>query len=171
MLLEGGYLTPLISVICFVLSFLMIFLPVLIKKKVNYKLDFRLLFYILIGIGYMAVEVALIHKFIVLFGNVVYSVSIILFFMLISSGTGSMFSSIHIKNDRIGLFISLICAGAILLLYSFINPIVIELFQDFSIFPKIILTGLYILPLGFVLGIPFMFCINSVPVTPGITIL
>lgn len=178
MLLEGGYMTPLIAVVCLFLSFFMILFPVIIKKKTKQKPGFELLFFILIGLGYMAAEIVFVHKFMVLFGNPVYSVSIVLLFMLISSGAGSMYSSERIKNDRIGLFAALFCAGAILLLYSRINPFIIGQIQRYPLFIRTLLAGLYISPLGFIMGIPFptgirimkkqrdpivplMFCANS----------
>ena len=159
-LLQGGFLVPLILIQSLIVAFLLILLPVLVLKK-NIRsrkgFFFKVFFYFsLIGASFMFVEITWIQKFILFLGHPLYSVSTIIFSLLVSSGLGSFFSkSLLSQNLKKKLRISLILCASLILIYMFLLPLFFDNFLGFKFSLKIILTFLIIFPLGFFMGFPF----------------
>lgn len=107
------------------------------------------LYFFAIGMAFMIIEVVLIQKYTLLVGPSVYSISAILFTLLIASGIGSRFSQSISEN----LVFPLIIGWVILDIFLFkgIN----SLFGAMSMTPRILITVLFIAPLGFFMGMPF----------------
>jgi hypothetical protein len=109
-----------------------------------------------IGMGFMLIEVPLLQKFTLFLGHPVYSLCIILLFILLGAGLGSFISSKtqrfnSMTKFKMGTFlIALMC----LLHIIFINKSFILLMgSPFLI--RAIFSGIALFPLGFSLGIPF----------------
>ncbi|MCP4656211.1 MAG: hypothetical protein GY856_12430 [bacterium] len=107
------------------------------------------LYFFAIGMAFMAVEVILIQKYTLLIGPSIYSIVVILLALLISSGIGSRFAR-RFTNSTI--FAAIV---AWLLLDVFVFRYLIYALGDFTMWPRILLTGLLIAPLGFFMGMPF----------------
>lgn len=158
--LQGEFVVFLLFFQAILIAFLLIFLPLLVSRKAKIKGRVSslmvFLYFSLIGMGFMYVEIILIQKFILFLGHPLYSVSIIIFSLLLSAGLGSYFSkkilgSRLIRNLRISL---VFCAGFIVL-FLLLFPIIYKSFIGLSLVLKMPIAFLAILPFGFLMGFPF----------------
>jgi len=58
-----------------------------------------LVYFVLIGVGYILIQVALIQKFVLFLGHPTYALTVIIFSMLLSSGLGSFWSRRVIRGE------------------------------------------------------------------------
>ncbi len=107
------------------------------------------LYFFAIGMGFMSLEVILMQKFTLFIGPSVYSLSAILFTLLIFSGIGSRFSE---KFNINVIFLGIVVW--VLLDIFILTPITYSL-GNLEIFARLIVTLIFIAPLGFLMGMPF----------------
>lgn len=107
-----------------------------------------------IGFGYMFVEIVLIQRFILYFGNPIYSAAFVISVMLIFSGVGSYLSS-RLRLTRKTFLTVLGIITIILISYSFI--LTAALIETISYTPavKISFAMLLMVPMSVFMGIPF----------------
>ena len=107
-----------------------------------------------IGLGYMFVEIVFIQRFILYFGNPVYSAAIVISSMLICSGIGSYISS---KLGVIRKSLPAILGFIIVLLFLYAITLTPILQKTIAVpfETKLLLTFLFVAPLSFFMGIPF----------------
>ena len=120
-----------------------------------------LLIIISIGIGFMILEISLFQKFILYLGSSTISLSILLGSLLVGMGVGSYFgskiySNNHIKRLRI---ISLLIFGTGVLAFI-LYPIILNWLLAYSQVLRSVVSFILLLPLGFLLGIPFPTCLQ-----------
>lgn len=163
--IEGGYLIPVILIQATLASFFLILMPAIIaRKKPMVKRPSRgggtlpaLSYFVLIGLGFMFVEISLINKVILFLGQPLYALSMVLFAILFFSALGSRWS--HKIGAGHGFWhrsnIPLIFLGVLIAIYTFLIPKAFEAFMGNSIFIKAFLTLLFIAPLAFFMGMPF----------------
>jgi hypothetical protein len=113
------------------------------------------LYFLLLGLGFMFVEMAIIQKFILFLGQPTLTFSTLLFSLLIGGGIGSLFSgymrrNLHRKISFVCLLIAVIIAA-----YIFVLPFVFNRFLGYTLTFRLIISAMLISPLGFVMGIPF----------------
>ena len=161
-LIEGGYLVPVVFFLALFLSFLFIILPVMFGRWREEKQTIRrgptfpwLIYFASLGLGFMFVEISLIQKFILFLGHPVYAVSLVIFSLLISAGLGSRFSLAMAPRAFQGLKVILPLIIGSLFLFSLLLPQVLSLFQGQSLLFRQIFTVILISPLGLLMGIPF----------------
>ena len=109
-----------------------------------------------LGVGFMLVEITLIQKMILVFGNPTLAFSILLFILLISSGLGSYWAS-RISAAKLPLVISF-ASGAVALggiIYAITLDSVVRSLLVQSLPITIILILLITAPIGLAMGIPF----------------
>lgn len=137
-----------------ILSFVLIILPLFRLKWRGENKVRTLLYFSGIGIGYMFIEVILIQRFILYFGNVIYAAAAVVCLMLISSGLGSLVSQkISSKPSRlIGIFLIIILS---LIIYAFFLSSILRTTIIFTLSVKIIFATLLIAPPAFFMGMPF----------------
>jgi len=115
-----------------------------------------LAFCISVGLGYMLVELSMIHRFIVFLGQPVYSLTVVVFLFLLSSGLGSRWSERFAEPDLSRRLRPIIAGIALLLLaYLPLIPWLTREFQAQPLYLKAILVGMTVFPLGFLMGVPF----------------
>jgi predicted membrane-bound spermidine synthase len=107
----------------------------------------------------MFIEITFIQKLILFLGHPSYSMSVVIFSFLLSSGLGSYFSKrifplFDHKNLKKFLAILIILGGLSILQFHFLNTI-FKLFSGSDLLIKFIISFLFIFPLGFLMGIPF----------------
>jgi hypothetical protein len=158
--LQGEFLVPLLLVQSIIIAFFLILLPIFVFRKAKNKIrgfSSRIfLYFSLVGMAFMFLEITFIQKFILFLGHPLYSVSIIIFSLLFSSGLGSFFSKrILGQNLKRNLKRSLLLCAGLIVLYLFLLPFLYESLIGFNLTLKIILTFLVIFPLGFLMGFPF----------------
>lgn len=164
--LEEGNILPLIFLQLLFLSIIIVLLPAVpaLKQKIRqYATDFHgkqerlqglrfMPYFALIGIGFMFIEISLIHKMILVFEHPAYAFSIVLASILLSSGTGSLLSHKYrfFRKSHILLIVVLFVFAV-----SFMFPLIVHILKDYSMIGKALMTFIFFMPLGLFLGIPF----------------
>jgi large-conductance mechanosensitive channel len=138
------------------LAILLIVVP-LFKLRRNGKKSkstWTFLYFSGLGIGYMFFEIVLIQKFILFFGNPVYSAAVVICVMLLASGAGSYYSSM-LSPGRTVMQKVLLVISLLLLLYAFFLSALLQ--QTFSLpgFLKMIVSMVIIACPAFLMGMPF----------------
>lgn len=107
-----------------------------------------LLYFLLIGAGYILVEIALIQKFVLFLGHPTYALTVIVFSMLVFSSLGSRSSG---KSwPMIGAMIALSIA-----ILAFVVPAITGMGAGWPLAVKCIIAAMLIAPSAFLMGIPF----------------
>lgn len=152
---EIGYLLVVITFLQIaVASFVLILLPLFkIGWKGKNKLDI-VLYFSGIGLGYMFVEMVFIQRFILYFGNAVFSASAVITSLLIFSGLGSYYSHFFIEKKR-QLLIIMTLIIFLLLAYSIILTPLLQHTVHLSLFFKVLVVFLLTAPVAFCMGTPF----------------
>lgn len=168
--LELGWL---ISAVTFLqISLLAVLLILLPLFRIGWKGGdkfWTLLYFSGLGIGYMFIEIILIQKFILFFGNPVYAVAFVIGVMLLASGAGSYFSSSWVITPDL-LRRILVVIILLLLLYSFFLSTFLQYVIGFSFQLKFILALLLIALPGFFMGMPFPMGIKKLSVANEINL-
>lgn len=107
------------------------------------------LYFFSIGMAFMFVEVVLMQRYALFIGPSVYSVAATLLSLLMGSGVGSYFSG---KFSAKTVFVGII---GMLLVTIFVFPILLSYLEFLEMLPRILVSLLLILPLGFFMGMPF----------------
>jgi hypothetical protein len=140
-----------------ILGLVFILLP-LRKKKISLIPGISLnslAYFSSIGLGFIIIEIILIQKFIVFLGGPLYSLSVVLFSILVFTGLGSFVSKkILSKSEKMipALFISIVVLS---LAYSFFLLPVLNHFMHLSTIARVLISILVLAPLSFLMGMPF----------------
>ncbi|HMD97587.1 MAG TPA: hypothetical protein VKM93_09700 [Terriglobia bacterium] len=114
-----------------------------------------LLYFLLIGAGYILIEVALIQKFVLFLGHPTYALTVVIFSMLVSSGLGSYFSRRVLKQSEVRWATALGTIAILVALLGIIASSVLPIAVGLPLWLKIAITVLMISPAGFAMGMPF----------------
>jgi hypothetical protein len=148
--LELGYLIVVVTLIqSAILALLFILLPLFRLRKNNSKGSGTLIYFASLGIGYMFVEIILIQRFVLYFGQPIYALSAVISTMLIASGIGSLVSGRVKAYPRHIAGIALVVTACLLILAFGLTPFM-QLSMASPLYLKI-LWGLLII------GIPAFF--------------
>ncbi len=91
--LEIGLLIVVVTLLqSIILAVVFIVLPLFRLRKSIHKKSGTLFYFAALGVGYMFVEIILIQRFVLYFGQPVYAISAVISTMLIASGAGSLLS-------------------------------------------------------------------------------
>jgi len=115
-----------------------------------------ILYFSCLGMGYMLVEIGFMQKFTLFLGHPTYSVSVILFALLVFSGLGSLAGGGLLGGrPRPVVALSIVSVSAIAALYGlFLDP----LFSRYLTLPlatRIAISVALVAPLAFFMGMPF----------------
>jgi hypothetical protein len=153
--LELGWI---ISVITFIqstlLALLLIILPLFKTGFKGGRKRWTIIYFSGLGIGYMFLELIFIQKFILFFGNPVYTVSFVIAVMLLSSGAGSYLSARMSANPFLIQRVLIGIVG-ILSLYIFFLSYLLQHIMMIPFLFKGILSVLIISLPAFFMGMPF----------------
>ena len=114
----------------------------------------QLLYFVVVGLGYILVEIAFIQRFVLFLGHPTYALTVVVFLLLLSSGAGSMASRKWLAEIR-GTWIPLALIVLVLALYVFILPQVLDALVGLSFAVKLLISFALLAPLGFAMGMPF----------------
>lgn len=116
----------------------------------------HLAYFVSLGLGYMFLEIALMQRFTLFLGRPVLSLSVTLFGLLLSSGLGSLASQRLFAAVALSQLWKVILALAGLsLVYVFLLPPLFQVALGQGLAVRILLSLLLLLPLGFLMGMPF----------------
>lgn len=113
-----------------------------------------LVFFAGLGLGFVAVEITLLKRFILLLGKPVYSVAVILSTFLAAGGIGS-YRARDAMGDRRFLRRRCSLIAALLLPMTFLLPVAIEAALPFPLWVRLLVTVLVVAPAGYLMGQPF----------------
>jgi hypothetical protein len=102
-----------------------------------------------LGVGFIAVELALLQHLTLLLGHPIFTLSILLFTLLASGGLGSR-SSGRFRPGRVCLGVA-----ALAVLYALALPRVVPHLLSLPLGARIAVAILLVAPLGFLMGMPF----------------
>ena len=113
------------------------------------------LYFLMIGAGFMLIEIALLQRFSVFLGHPVYSLGIVLFSIILATGIGCMVSDLYVlRTRRRFLAWSLLLVGYALALALFLPPILIA-YESAPLLGRGLICVALIAPLGFLMGFGF----------------
>ncbi len=159
--LMGIVMLFVLAVVSIVLSFIFIFAPLVLAGG---RLPGRgalsgFAFFGAIGLGYIFVEMAQLQRLIIFLGHPIYSITVVIFALLFSSGLGAMASGAFTGKGKrpSARIIALVMAVLllVLLLIVFAQTAFLGAFIQSGINARIALSLLILIPLGFIMGIPF----------------
>ena len=115
----------------------------------------HLVYFAAIGFGFMLIEISQVQRLAIFLGHPVYSLSVVLFSLLLASGLGSLSTGrlaggLHRRRlVLLGLLI------ATLVTFGALTPIVIRQFEAASTSIRIAVSVAILLPIGFFMGMAF----------------
>lgn len=141
----------LISVLAVVVFLL---LPLLAQRATRQHPTQALFYFVVVGLGYILVEVTFIQRFVLFLGHPTYALTVVVFLMLLSSGAGSVASREWLSDGRrVWLPLVLIVLG--LLTYVGVLPVLLERLVGAAFIVKLLISAGLLVPLGFAMGMPF----------------
>jgi len=119
-----------------------------------------------LGLGYIMLQVSLIQKFTLFLGNPAITMIVVISVMLIASGLGSFVSeklrdrkfTIFEKNR--GIYLVFVFIFSLIIIFAFVNAPVFKSLSNLNIALKVVISSFIIVPLGFLMGIPFPYGIR-----------
>lgn len=123
-----------------------------------------LLYFLCIGAGYILIQVALIQKFVLFLGHPTYALTVIIFSMLVSSGIGSSVSRKLTFNNPLRLRQALCIVFALVAVLRFVAPALTTALVGWPWAAKVLITVALIVPVGFVMGLPFPTALHTLEV-------
>src|SRR5215212_2147798 len=139
-----------------VLAFLLVYYSKVNKIRLTASSRLHVIFVMLIGLGFIFLEITFIQKFLLLLGTPIMALTVILFSILLSSGIGAYLSGrLFGKNPYRAVIISIpILAGIIIFYYSFIEEI-IDSKIVLPLYERIAVTFALLSPAGLLMGFQF----------------
>ncbi len=152
-------ISTLTSLLVIVISLTVAFIIVPLKlahQSINLHRQAPLvLFFAAIGLAYLLIEVSQMQRLTVFLGPPVYSLSVVLFTLLLASGIGSFFTQkINIGHRHIIHWSFFILISLLVLTGYFTWPLIHHL-QSLSTPIRILISVFMLFPLGFFMGMPF----------------
>jgi predicted membrane-bound spermidine synthase len=112
-------------------------------------------YFLCLGAGYILIQVALIQKFVLLLGHPTYALTVIVFSMLVASGTGSYFSRRVVGEGDSKLSRVLALIAVLIALLAFGSSSLTTAAAAWPLGAKMAITALAIAPAAFLMGMPF----------------
>ncbi|HET9432034.1 MAG TPA: hypothetical protein VFO70_12710, partial [Chitinophagaceae bacterium] len=153
--LELGWLIAALSFLQ--ISLLAVLLIILPLSKPGWKgggKAWTLIYFSGLGAGYMLLEIVLIQKFILFFGNPVYAAAFVICIMMLSSGAGSYYSKQVEPNSKIMKRV-LFLIFFILLLYTFFLSALLNGVTGYGNFYKMLISFPLVAGPAILMGMPF----------------
>ena len=113
------------------------------------------LYFALIGAGFMMVEIGLLQRMSVFLGHPVYSLSVLLFSLILTTGMGSFLSEKLTLDGRAGIATWATLTGAYLLFLPFVLSELFTAFNHATLSVRIAICIVAITPAGLLLGFGF----------------
>ena len=114
----------------------------------------HLVYFGAIGLGFMLVEISQVQRLAIFLGHPVYSLSVVLFALLLSSGLGSL-ATARLSDSAKSSTRSLLLLVVVLVAFGSSTPLVIRYFDAASVAVRIAVAVAILLPIGFVMGMAF----------------
>ena len=113
------------------------------------------LYFALIGTGFMMVEIALLQRMTVFLGHPIYSLSVLLFSLILTTGLGSFLSEQLTLHNRARMAVWASLTGAYLLILPLVLSELFVAFNHATLSARIAICVASITPAGLLLGFGF----------------
>jgi spermidine synthase len=113
-----------------------------------------LLYFVAVGMGYILVEIAFIQRFVLFLGHPTYALTVVIFLLMLSSGAGSLFSRRWLPHTELAWMPLLLVVAGLFANVIFL-PRGLVSWVGFGFGYRLVICGLLLIPLGFVMGMPF----------------
>src|SRR6202050_3394829 len=113
-----------------------------------------LLYFVVVGLGYILVEIAFIQRFVLFLGHPTYALTVVIFLLMLSSGAGSFFSRRWLPRTEMA-WIPLVLVILALAANVFFLPWALPAWVGLAFGYRLVVSGLLLAPLGFAMGMPF----------------
>jgi len=113
------------------------------------------LYFALIGTGFMMVEIALLQRMSVFLGHPIYSLSVLLFSLILTTGMGSFLSEQWVLHNRTRMAIWASLTGGYLLILPLVLSELFMAFNHAALGARIAICVASITPAGLLLGFGF----------------
>lgn len=152
--LEVGSMIALVTLVqvCFA-AVTLIISPLFFLRGSPRKL-WTMLYFGCLGLGYMFVEIVLIQRFVLYFGQTVFAAAAVISTMLVCSGIGSAVSQ-HFEHPGEKLVVITLIITVLIILLSLICTPLLNATIGFSFIVKVLLTFALIAPPAFIMGMAF----------------
>jgi spermidine synthase len=150
----GVLVLLLVLVISTVAVLLFLILPLLLKTGPGRPSPIPLLYFVAVGLGYILVEIAFIQRFVLFLGHPTYALTVVIFLLMLSSGTGSLFSRVWLPRVEMG-WMPLMLVVAVLLADVLFLPSRLAALVGLPFGYRLLVSAILLVPLGFVMGMPF----------------
>jgi hypothetical protein len=115
-----------------------------------------LVFFGSIGLGFMFVEISQMQRLIILLGHPTYSLSVVLFSLLVSSGVGSYLTRAVPVGGAVGPPARmLLVLLAVLVVFGFVSPGIVRSYEGAVTWARILLVVGMLAPVGLFMGMAF----------------
>jgi len=126
------------------------------RQSARSKLIQPIVLFVLIGIGFMLIEISLIQRFILYLGQPVLSMAVLLFSLLTGAGLGSIYSGRLIREEIFkGITTAAIAIATLVIAYIFLIPLIFHQLLGLNLALRLLVMVLMLVPLGFLMGFPF----------------
>jgi spermidine synthase len=140
-----------ISVVA-VLGFLV--LPLALKSRDTRPPARPLFYFVVVGLGYILVEIAFIQRFVLFLGHPTYALTVVIFLLMLSSGAGSLVSRRFLRQtERCWIPLVLVVLGIAACVGLLPGRLADWVGLPFE--SRLLISGLLLVPLGFLMGMPF----------------
>src|SRR5579859_5569387 len=147
-----------------VLAFLV--LPLALSGGRTRQSPLPLLYFVAVGLGYILVEIAFIQRFVLFLGHPTYALTVVIFLLMLSSGAGSLFSRRWLPRAQMG-WIPLVLVIAAILADVLFLPGRLAAWVGLSFPYRLVVSGFLLVPLGFVMGMPFPTGLRALASSPA----
>jgi len=117
-------------------------------------------------LGYILVEIAFIQRFVLFLGHPTYALTVVIFLLMVSSGAGSLFSRLWLPRAEMG-WLPIVLVVITLLVYVFFLPSRLVALVGMSFEYRLLVSAVLLIPLGFVMGMPFPTGLRALAATPA----
>jgi hypothetical protein len=134
-----------------------IVLPLLLARsqdRLTNRVARHLIYFAAIGFGFMLVEISQVQRLAIFLGHPVYSLSVVLFALLLSSGVGSFLTARLTNRPRSSVLVLMSLVG-VLVVFGVLIPLLTHHFDAASTATRIAVSIAILLPIGFFMGMAF----------------
>lgn len=146
-----------------VLAVALIILPLLVFRRQGVRRDhFKsfLVYFAGLGVGFIAIEIAMMQKLTLMLGHPLYSITVTLFTVLIFTGIGSVISESAFRRAGPQVWVVPILLAILLLIFTVASPRLVTTFIGYALPVRIAVAVALLAPAGLLLGIPFAYGIR-----------
>jgi hypothetical protein len=127
-----------------------------LRRQQHWKRASLAPYFAVLGVAFMLVEIPLIQRFSLLLGQPVLTLAIVIGSLLIGGGLGSLFESRYpVATLPRVVTAAAAVVGLAVAASRVVLPALIDWALPFSLFMRLLVTVFALLPLGFVMGMPF----------------